>query len=230
MSKEYESKTEHKENLIDIAGLFDDLIKGIIQMKWRFLIILVICGAVFCGYKRLTYSPYYVASSTFTINSSITSENSNSYIENATANQMAKSFPYILKSGAFKEVLAQDLGLQSVPGTIEAEVMENTNLFTLKVTANNPKMAEKILKAVVKNYPSVAEFVIGSSQLTLMDESGVPTTPANPFSYRHEIQIGVLIGILLCILLDVLLALGKNTVKKEEDFKQSWNHASCQIP
>lgn len=42
MSKEYESKTEHKENLIDIAGLFDDLIKGIIQMKWRFLIILVI--------------------------------------------------------------------------------------------------------------------------------------------------------------------------------------------
>lgn len=67
MSKEYESKTEHKENLIDIAGLFDDLIKGIIQMKWRFLIILVICGAVFCGYKRLTYSPYYVASSTFTI-------------------------------------------------------------------------------------------------------------------------------------------------------------------
>ena len=97
MSKEYESKTEHKENLIDIAGLFDDLIKGIIQMKWRFLIILVICGAVFCGYKRLTYSPYYVASSTFTINSSITSENSNTYIENATANQMAKSFPYILK-------------------------------------------------------------------------------------------------------------------------------------
>ena len=213
MSKEYESKTEHKENLIDIAGLFDDLIKGIIQMKWRFLIILVICGAVFCGYKRLTYSPYYVASSTFTINSSITSENSNTYIENATANQMAKSFPYILKSGAFKEVLAQDLGLQSVPGTIEAEVMENTNLFTLKVTANNPKMAEKILKAVVKNYPSVAEFVIGSSQLTLMD----------------EIQIGVLIGILLCILLDVLLALGKNTVKKEEDFKRLFHAKSLGI-
>ena len=90
-------------------------------------------------------------------------------------------------------------------------------------------MAEKILKAVVKNYPSVAEFVIGSSQLTLMDESGVPTTPANPFSYRHEIQIGVLIGILLCILLDVLLALGKNTVKKEEDFKRLFHAKSLGI-
>ena len=62
-----------------------------------------------------------------------------------------------------------------------------------------------------------------------MDESGVPTTPANPFSYRHEIQIGVLIGILLCILLDVLLALGKNTVKKEEDFKRLFHAKSLGI-
>lgn len=133
---------------------------------------------------------------------------------------MAKSFPYILQSGAFKQVLAEDLGMQSVPGTIEAEVMENTNLFTLKVTESSPELAQKVLESVVKNYPSVAEFVIGSSQLTLMDESGVPTAPANPFSYKHELEIGAAIGILLCVFLDVLLALGKNTVKKEEDFKR----------
>ena len=53
-----------------------------------------------------------------------------------------------------------------------------------------------------------------------MDESGVPTAPANPFSYKHELEIGAAIGILLCVFLDVLLALGKNTVKKEEDFKR----------
>lgn len=165
-------------------------------MKFKFLITIIVCGVIFCGYKRFTYSPYYIASSTFTISSSISSENSNTYIENATANQMAKSFPYILQSGAFKQVLAEDLGMQSVPGTIEAEVMENTNLFTLKVTESSPELAQKVLESVVKNYPSVAEFVIGSSQLTLMDESGVPTAPANPFSYKHELEIGAAIGIL----------------------------------
>lgn len=209
----------------------DEWISFAHQMKDAGTLFLLLTGGeplLFPQFKEL-YTTLKDMGMILTINSSITSENSNTYIENATANQMAKSFPYILKSGAFKEVLAQDLGLQSVPGTIEAEVMENTNLFTLKVTANNPKMAEKILKAVVKNYPSVAEFVIGSSQLTLMDESGVPTTPANPFSYRHEIQIGVLIGILLCILLDVLLALGKNTVKKEEDFKRLFHAKSLGI-
>lgn len=97
-------------------------------------------------------------------------------MDNATANQMAKTFPYILESGVLQEIIAQDLGRQSVPGKIEADVMENTNLFTLKVTADDPEMANKILQSVVKNYPTVAEFVIGSSQLTLMDESGVPAS------------------------------------------------------
>ena len=229
MSKQYEEHREHKENLIDIAGLLDDVIKVALQLKIKFLIIIVLCGVLFCGYKRFTYSPYYIASSTFTISSSIASENSNTYIENATANQMAKSFPYILQSGAFKQVLAEDLGMQSVPGTIEAEVMANTNLFTLKVTEGSPELAQKVLKSVVKNYPSVAEFVIGSSQLTLMDESGVPTAPANPFSYKHEIEIGILIGILICMFLDILLAFGKNTVKKEEDFKRLFHMESLGV-
>ena len=38
-----------------------------------------------------------------------------------------------------------------------------------------------------------------------------------------------MIGILLCILLDVLLALGKNTVKKEEDFKRLFHAKSLGI-
>lgn len=228
-SREFSDNREHREGLIDIAGLLDDLVKGAVHMKWKFLILIVICTGIFCGYKRLTYAPYYVASSTFTISSSISSENSNTYVENAAANQMAKSFPYILKSGALKSVVAEDLGLQSVPGKIEAEVMENTNLFTLKVTASDAQTAHKVLQSVVKNYPSVAEFVIGSSKLTLMDETGVPTSPANPFSFRHEIIIGILIGIFLCILLDLLLAFGKNTVKKEEDFKKLFHIKSLGI-
>lgn len=228
-SREFSENREHREGLIDIAGLLDDLIKGAIHMKWKFLILIVICTGIFCGYKRLTYSPYYVASSTFTISSSISSEDSNTYVENATANQMAKSFPYILKSGALRSVVAEDLGLQSIPGEIEAEVMENTNLFTLKVTASDPETAHKVLQSVVKNYPSVAEFVIGSSKLTLMDETGVPTAPANPFSFRHEIMLGAAIGVFLCILLDLLFAFGKNTVKKEEDFKKLFNIRSLGI-
>lgn len=226
MSDRYNEK---KEGLIDITGLIDDLLKAAFHMKWRFLILIVLCAGIFCGYRRITYSPSYVASSTFTISSSVSAEASDTYIDNETANQMAKTFPYILKSGVLKEVIAEDLGLESVPGKIEAKVMENTNMLTLKVTSGDPEMADKILQSVVKNYPSVAEYVIGSSQLTLMDESGVPTSPSNPFSYRHELMIGALIGIVLCFLLAVLFALGRNTIKKEEDFGKLFSIKSLGI-
>lgn len=229
MDRNYTEKREQREGLIDISGIIDDLIKGFLHMKWKFLMLVIICAGIFCGYKRVTYSPYYIASSTFTISSSISTEASNTYMDNTAANQMAKTFPYILKSGVLKAVVAEDLGLQSIPGEIEAEVMKDTNLFTLKVTAKDPKMADKILKSVVKNYPSVAEFVIGSSRLTLMDESGLPTAPANPFSYSREIKIGGCIGVLLCLLVDLLFAFGKNTVRREEDFKTLFSIKSLGI-
>lgn len=229
MDRKYNEKKENREGLIDITGILDDLIKGALHMKWRFLVLILLCAGLFCGYKRLNYSPYYVASSTFTISSSISTESSDTYMDNATANQMAKTFPYILKSGVLKDIVAQDLGVQSIPGKIKANVMQDTNLFTLSVTADDPKMADKILKSVVKNYPTVAEFVIGSSRLTLMDESGIPKSPANPFSFRHEIVNGALIGIVLCFVLDLLLAFGKNTVRKEEDFKKMFSVRSLGI-
>ncbi|MDO4168387.1 MAG: polysaccharide biosynthesis tyrosine autokinase [Lachnospiraceae bacterium] len=229
MDRNYNKSNESKEGLIDITGIIDDMIKGALRMKWRFLALIVICTVLFCGYQRLTYSPSYVASSTFTISSSISTESSNTYIDNESANQMAKTFPYILKSGILKSVVAEDLGLKKIPGKISADVMADTNLFTLSVTADDPEMANKILQSVVENYPSVAEFVIGSSQLYLMDETGVPTEPDNPFSYKHEIMIGILIGIALCFILDLLFSLGKNTVRKEEDIKKLFSVKSLGI-
>ena len=113
MSERY---SEKKEGLIDITGLVDDLIKGAFHMKWRFLILIILCAGIYCGYRRITYSPYYEATSTFTISASISAEASDTYMDNATANQMAKTFPYILESGVLQDVIAQDLGRQSVPG------------------------------------------------------------------------------------------------------------------
>ena len=151
MSERYNEK---KEGLIDITGLIDDLIKGAFHMKWRFLILIILCVVIYCGYKRITYSPYYEATSTFTISASISAEASDTYMDNATANQMAKNFP--IHSGKRSPAGNHSAGSGKTvcTGKIEADVMENTNLFTLKVTADDPEMANKILQSVVKNYPT----------------------------------------------------------------------------
>lgn len=56
-----------------------------------------------------------------------------SYYDNVTAQQLGKTFPYIVTSGVLKDVVARDLQVGAVTSQIEASVMENTNLFTIRV-------------------------------------------------------------------------------------------------
>ena len=53
-----------------------------------------------------------------------------SYYDNVTAEQLGKTFPYLVTSGVLKDVVARDLGIGAVTSEIQASVMENTNLFT----------------------------------------------------------------------------------------------------
>ena len=60
----------------------------------------------------------------------------------------------------------------------------DANLFELRVTGSDPQQCYDVLQSVIKNYPDVAEFVIGPTVLTVVDESGVPTSPTNGRVWR----------------------------------------------
>ena len=90
---------------------------------------------------------------------------------------MGKTFSYIVTSGVLRDVVARDLGVGYVSSEISASVMEGTNLFTISVRDASPEMAYDVLQSVINNYPEVAQYIIGATQLTVVDESGVPTAP-----------------------------------------------------
>ena len=100
-----------------------------------------------------------------------------SYYDNVTAQQLGKTFPYIVTSGVLKDVVARDLQVGAVTSQIEASVMENTNLFTIRVKDSSPDTAYRVLQSVITNYPEVAEYIIGATTLTVVDDSGVPVSP-----------------------------------------------------
>ena len=78
---------------------------------------------------------------------------------------------------------------------ISASSVGNTNIFTLTVRSADPQLAYDVLNCVIEKYPDVAEFVIGSTQLTMIDESGVPTQPYNRPSYLRSALIGAMAGV-----------------------------------
>ena len=208
---------EENDYMIDLYTLIEDIWKGIRKFGW-IIVILAIISAVIASLRTYkSYYPFYTASATFTVNLSTESEASNIYDDNLKAAQMSKTFPYIITSGVLKNVIAADLGAAYVSESITAENVENTNLFTLKVTSDDAQKAYDVLQSVIKNYPKITETVVGRTYLNMIDETGIPMEPANRLNYRNSVMLGALVGFALGILILLIYALTRRTIHKEED-------------
>ena len=73
-----------------------------------------------------------------------------SYSDETTAGQLSKTFPYILTSGALSDIVAESLGVDSIPASISAEAIQDTSIFTINVTASDPP---DCLRCAAGSYP-----------------------------------------------------------------------------
>lgn len=204
---------------IDVVVLLRDFLRVMRRMWIRVLALGLIFAVIFTVHANMNYCEYYTAYSSFTVNIWDEEDESgiSAYYDNAAAEQMATSFPYILTSGVLQRKVANDMGVGSISGSINASVVENTNIFTLSVTDTDPERAEKTLQAVIKNYPSVSEAIVGKLEMNVLDESGVPAAPDNPKDLKQDAMKGALVGIVLGLAWAVLVTLLRKTIRTEDD-------------
>lgn len=225
-----EPKKQNQVELIDITEILEDYFRIFRRMLAWVLIFCVLGAGLFYVRARLQYSPQYTASATFTINiqqeqEGVESSGSAAFFDNSTAEQMAKTFPYILTSGVLKRKVAKDMGA-AVTGNIQASVAENTNLLTISVTDRDAGRAYSTLQAVVNNYPSVSEVIVGKVYMEMLDETGIPPQPDNPKDFKRSAVKGAIFGFLLVALWAGILVVTRRTVRKEADVHK-WMHTKC---
>lgn len=197
-----------------------------LKRLWIIILVLAMLGTVAISfYTYKTFTPVYQASATFTVNVDIKESSSQSY-NKATANQLAKTFPNILTSSSLNKVICADLGVGYISSNISASVIEDTNLFTITVTSPQAQEAYDVLQSVINNYPKIAKFVIGSTQLTLIDSSAVSTMPINMPNYTKKAMLGAGAGGAVGLAIIVLLALTTTTIIRADDISNYYN-LSC---
>ena len=205
---------------IDIVEFLEKFWKAF-RKSWIVFFLCILLGAGYFGYKaHREYVPMYTASITFTIHSEIDSqEMSGSLAGRVTAEQMAKTFPYVLTSSILRQKVAEDLGVSTVLESIWAESVEDANFFIISGTSRDPESAYRVLESVVANYPSIAEMIVGRTVMIRLDETGIPQAPDNAKNYRRAIQKGVMIGAVLGLAWIVVVMLGRKTIIKEKDMR-----------
>lgn len=211
-------------NEVKIAGIDLRILLGDgLQMMRRtlalFAALAVLCTALLCLRVHRTYRPVYRASATFTVYVANPLQSEIRSYNTATAEQMAKTFPYILTSGALNDRVMRELDISAMPA-VSASVLSSTNIFTLSVTSGDPQLAYDVLNAVIRYYPEVAEFVVGPTVMNLLDESGIPQEPYNHREYRPAVKRGVLISAVVWIAAAFALASLRSSVHNEDELRE----------
>lgn len=213
---------ENENGRIDLGILFGDALRTAKRMLWLLIVLVVLGAGVKSARMWFSYRPQYQATASFTVTVTNPLQADVRTYNAAAAEQMAKTFPYILTSGALSDLVMQDLGIKVMP-PVSASVLENTNIFSLSVTSGDAQFAYDVLHAVIEHYPSIAEFVVGPTKMVLLDESGVPSAPVNSRSFAGAARRGAVYGFVLWAVIVALLAAARTTVHNEEELKRLMN-------
>lgn len=209
---------------IDLIELLMSGWKRFREIWWILILLVILCMGAMLWKEKKNYSPSYAATASFIVSAGQDDGSSlSSYYNKITVDQLNATFPYILTSGLLNEVVANDMGVSSVPGSISASVLEETNLFQIQVTSQDAGQAYDVLQSVIKNYPAVARYVVGDTTLKLIDESGVPKNPTTRPDWKRAAFKGILLGLMLDAAILFLLVILRKTIRNQDDLKKITN-------
>lgn len=204
---------------IDLTSLAETMWKQG-RRFWWLLLLLAGIGATACSFLvKKTYQPVYTAFAAYAVSSDSVYAGNKNY-EQKVAEQIGVVFPYILTSDVLREKVCEKMGTKTMPGSIDASVVQDTNLITIRARAASAGRAYELLQAVLACYPEILHPVTGVLKMELLDESGVPHQPDNIPDGRRAALEGAGGGSLLFILIVLFGAMAKKTVRNREDLQR----------
>ncbi len=215
-----ENTTKNNEEFekIDVFSFINDYFHRL-RRFWLLVLILTVASTALFYYRTSThYSATFVAEATV----SVEIVNGGTYANKNTAEQMSMIFPVILNS-VLSDVVAEDLGTSGVPGNINVSCINGTNLLTITVSSWDANLAYNTLQSVLKNYSSVAQSVVGQTELKVIDDSGIPVDTGRESVIRGSIKRGALLGLALGLGLVALHVLTFRTVRNENELRSLLN-------
>ena len=167
-----EQRQENEEMEIDLLVLLQDFFRGIRKFWWLVVVLALAGGLVMYVRSSGYYTPMYRSEATFTVTTSTSGGSDGSYnyyYDSSTADQLAKTFPYILSSDLLTDAMKEDLGTETIMGSVSAQTLSQSNMVTMSAVSSDPEEAKRILESAIRVYPDVARFVIGDTKFYMID-------------------------------------------------------------
>ena len=205
-----------------------ELLSALIRKLWLILLCAVIAGALTYVYTANFIQPMYRSRITIYVNNTMESSNNNnnhsiSATDLATSQRLVATYINILKSDRVLQPVADSIGggitSAYIRNLMNASSLEETEIFEVIISHNNPELAAKIANAIADVAPEhIAEIVEGSST-KIIDRAKVATAPYSPNKTRNTL-FGIFGGAVFAACFVILQTMLDVRVKGEEDLAQ----------
>ncbi|MDO4544159.1 MAG: CpsD/CapB family tyrosine-protein kinase [Clostridia bacterium] len=197
-------------NLTSEISLFS-IIRDIIT-RWYLLLLAAAMG--FMATEIVidqTYEAEYTSSIVLVVSAK---DSSNTAYSNLSLNrEIASVFIKVLESDELADRINEYLGVSTLPGSITATQLGETNLLQIDAVSTSPERAFQLIKAVIEVHGQVSDYVFSNAVLDIMTDPVMATSPSNPKQTERYQKIAAIVCSLAMLALIVFLSIMRDTVK-----------------
>ena len=164
------------------------------------------------------YKPEYTSSATYFITPKDSTQAAYSTI--STGYQMAGVLSTIFESEILASKAAETMGLERLPGKVDASIVEYTNLLRLQAVAGTPEAAFRTVRALMETHPKVSDYVVDNAVAEVLEPPAVPVSTSNYVPLRSTQRTAAMIAALLAAAGLVVLSVLRDTVKTEDAVRE----------
>lgn len=224
---------ENQQNIDRDIGRFDilQILKELWGRVWLILAAAIVGAAIFFTYAWYFVAPIYEASIVFYVNNSnelpsnvySTSKVSPSDIN--AAKSLVETYIVILKTNETYDEISEAMGEkyspQRVAAMIDAEALNETEVFKVTVRGNSTEDIYKMTELIGEILPRRISDIVDGSDVRVVNHARLNENRVYP-SYSRTTGIGFAVGLLLAVAFIVIRDLLNNTVRNEEYLQQMY--------
>ena len=205
------------------------LVRAIWHRAWAIVLAMLLCGAA--GFVRSAYltTPLYEAVALLYVNNSSFSVGSTSFSistsELTAAQSLVETYIVILETRTTLEDVIEKAELtysyDELLEMIDAQAVNNTEIFSVTVTSENPQEAELIANTIAQILPDKISNVVDGSSVRVVDRAVVPSRQSFPNITMYT-AIGVLLGLIISCFVIVFLELLDDQIHDEDYLIQTY--------
>lgn len=208
----------------------NDIITIILKRLWLIITLALVGGLIAFSYSQYVLPKKYTSKITlYVYNDKAGQVNQTMNVNDFTLSaRLVDTYMVILKSDTVLETVSSKiskLGLNysvaEIRSMISAEVVDETEVFEVRISAGNPEDAKIIADAIEQVAPAEIIRVVRAGAVETVDKATLPTTHSSPNVSQNTI-IGILIGIVLACGLSFVFELMNTSIKSKEDLTEQY--------